>query len=252
MDDSEFQVSSELFNEKDYKNEKKNIVSKLTFFNPPSLPKYDADGDIIVDRKCNNEDIKIIEIEHSSKTKLDLVGEQLWRGALLLADWIINSRKLISNEKYILELGGGVGFASIVSSIFFPVIFTDVDKGDIFKLVQSNISRNSHLLNYPIKTIHLDFFSKKLPQDILNDIKNISIIIASDVIYDEKITDAFLKTINLFFMESSKLTVFVALEKRYVFTIDDLDTVAPCYEYFVQSVRKHNFQYKELNLNFKQ
>lgn len=32
--------------------------------------------------------------------------------------------------------------------------------------------------------------------------------------------------------------VFLALEKRYVFTMADLDTLAPCYEYFLQRVNE--------------
>lgn len=33
---------------------------------------------------------------------------------------------------------------------------------------------------------------------------------------------------------SKDKVVYVALEKRYVFTLADLDTMAPCYEYFLQ------------------
>lgn len=30
--------------------------------------------------------------------------------------------------------------------------------------------------------------------------------------------------------------IFIALEKRYVFTLAELDTAAPCYEYFLQRI----------------
>lgn len=32
--------------------------------------------------------------------------------------------------------------------------------------------------------------------------------------------------------------IFIALEKRYVFTVADLDVAAPCYEYFLQCLQK--------------
>lgn len=32
--------------------------------------------------------------------------------------------------------------------------------------------------------------------------------------------------------------IFIALEKRYVFTMADLDVVAPCYEYFMQRIQE--------------
>lgn len=38
--------------------------------------------------------------------------------------------------------------------------------------------------------------------------------------------------------QSKDKQVFIALEKRYVFTVADLDTLAPCYEYFVQRVNE--------------
>lgn len=37
---------------------------------------------------------------------------------------------------------------------------------------------------------------------------------------------------------SKKKTIYIALEKRYVFTIADLESLAPCYEYFLAAVEK--------------
>lgn len=59
------------------------------------------------------------------------------------------------------------------------------------------------------------------------------------VIYDNDITDFFIKTIerilNVNDLNRSKdKIVYITLEKRYVFTLADLDTMAPCYEYFLQ------------------
>lgn len=48
-------------------------------------------------------------------TELDLVGLQVWRGAFLLADYILSHPDLFKDQ-IILELGSGVGMTSIVAS----------------------------------------------------------------------------------------------------------------------------------------
>jgi len=53
--------------------------------------------------------------EHALSTKLYDVGQQVWRGALMLADFLMHQRHQFMNAT-ILELGGGVGLASIVAS----------------------------------------------------------------------------------------------------------------------------------------
>lgn len=82
------------------------------------------------------------------------------------------------------------------------------------------------------------------------------------VIYDNDITDHLLKTLQLILDPNDAnphkdKQVFLALEKRYVFTVADLDTLAPCYEYFMQRVnelRKTTIDWKldAVDLNFPQ
>lgn len=61
------------------------------------------------------------------------------------------------------------------------------------------------------------------------------------VIYDNDITDYFVKTIERI-LDANDLNktkdkeLYIALEKRYVFTMADLDTMAPCYEYFLHCI----------------
>lgn len=62
-------------------------------------------------------------LEHSKSTILNLVGLQVWRGALLLADWLICNNENLP-DKTILELGSGVGLTSIVASMYKPVLCT--------------------------------------------------------------------------------------------------------------------------------
>ena len=48
-------------------------------------------------------------------TELNLVGLQVWRGALLLADYVLSYPDLFKDQT-ILELGSGVGLTGIVAS----------------------------------------------------------------------------------------------------------------------------------------
>lgn len=56
------------------------------------------------------------------------------------------------------------------------------------------------------------------------------------------ITDEFVKTLAQILDTNTnnqyqEKEVYIALEKRYVFTLAELDTGAPCYEYFLQRIR---------------
>lgn len=77
-------------------------------------PVVDSDGDLIVRRKRR----ATIAIEHKKSTDLTLVGLQVWRGALVLADFLFHNRKKIATKR-LLELGSGVGLTSIAAGAFF-------------------------------------------------------------------------------------------------------------------------------------
>ena len=55
-------------------------------------------------------------------TPLEAVGQQVWRGALLMADYLVHSDKL-QGAPVVLELGGGVGLVSIVAALSAKFIF---------------------------------------------------------------------------------------------------------------------------------
>lgn len=59
------------------------------------------------------------------------------------------------------------------------------------------------------------------------------------VIYDDELTDGLVDTIRKLLMPGkTKRDIYIALEKRYVFTVADLDIVPPCYEYFLAGIEK--------------
>ncbi|XP_029724270.2 methyltransferase-like protein 22 [Aedes albopictus] len=218
--------------------EKSVILAELE--DKPSI-ETDKDGDLIVERKKKG----VIEIEHLKSTKLDLVGLQIWRGALLLADYILHNEKKFKNKK-ILELGSGVGLTSIVSSFYArEVLCTDIDVGGLLQLIQANILRNSSLKNPNCNVVVTELNFKvpyvNYPDALKAQLQDVEYVIAADVIYDDNITEAFVMTLENLLLELPKLKgIYIALEKRYVFTLEDMDSVAPSYEHFLRVFYRRN------------
>ena len=69
-------------------------------------------------------------IEHSQCSSVDLVGLQVWRGALLLADFILARPDLV-RDKRVLELAAGTGITSVTAGMFASAVTaTDVNRGE--------------------------------------------------------------------------------------------------------------------------
>uniref|UniRef100_A0A1B0A6I7 Methyltransferase-like protein 22 n=1 Tax=Glossina pallidipes TaxID=7398 RepID=A0A1B0A6I7_GLOPL len=264
-------VTSEIYKETNFqpiKSTNGKVISKFQFRYPsdettPSniCPLLDKDGDIVVKRRNRqNFDLGIIEIEHSEATELRLVGLQVWRGALLLADFCFHKRHEFVN-KQILELGAGVGLTSIAAAIYVPKVFcTDVDMGGILRLIQANICRNQKLLQLrgQINVLECDF---KMPfaqysQELIKAIDESDVVVAADVIYDDDLTDAFIQVLdNIFAREivtRHKKNIYIALEKRYVFTVSELEAVAPMFEYFLKKSMHKRWRFDYIHTDFPQ
>lgn len=63
------------------------------------------------------------------------------------------------------------------------------------------------------------------------------------VIYDESITEGFVLTLAKLLNSENPKTAYVALEKRYVFTTANMDTVAPMYEEFLKCIERQNLNW---------
>lgn len=55
--------------------------------------------------------------EHHNSTDLTLVGLQVWRGALLLADYILHNQQQFIG-KNVVELGSGVGLTGVAAAMY--------------------------------------------------------------------------------------------------------------------------------------
>nr|XP_031543076.1 methyltransferase-like protein 22 isoform X10 [Vicugna pacos] len=65
--------------------------------------------------------------EHTMATPLEDVGKQVWRGALLLADYVLFQRDLFQGRT-VLELGGGTGLASIIAATVARTVYCTAGK----------------------------------------------------------------------------------------------------------------------------
>ncbi|XP_026481503.1 methyltransferase-like protein 22 [Ctenocephalides felis] len=268
---SELSVTSEIYAENGYETSPADIDNYVIttfpfFYNDTGLAVVDEDGDYCVQRKT---DVKqYLKLEYCQSTTLKLVGLQIWRGAFLLADFILHhGTELLSNRTTksdktsaaVLELGSGSGLTGIVAGMKFDnVICTDIDIGGILELINRNIQRNLNNIKGRVCTMELDF-KKELSEPMIKELAKVELVIAADVIYDNDLTEEFVKTLECIFAIPPKKTAYITLEKRYVFTLADLDTVAPCYEYFMECLdkakyrsitTKQNWQITKLETNF--
>ncbi|XP_023172326.2 methyltransferase-like protein 22 [Drosophila hydei] len=258
-----YTVKSEIYSETNYQPERDadgNILSKFRFRypdeqQPKGKAKVDNDGDLEVQRPRRG----IIEIEHSDATELKLVGLQVWRGALLLADFVFHQREEW-RSKTILELGAGVGLTSITAAMINKgkVYCTDVNLGCILELMRKNVQRNKQLLQGQISVLEYDFLAPRsqLSKELIAAIVDSDIILAADVVYEDTLTDAFVAVMEHILELGEKSgrskCIYMAMEKRYVFTLEDCDSVAPMYEHFLRQTAKKPWRMEELSLDFPQ
>nr|CAG4647349.1 EOG090X0C5G [Megafenestra aurita] len=200
--------------------------------------KTDDDGDLVVQRKDFSPDLTL-SIMHYVNTSLELVGLQVWRGALLLADYLLHlatdniSKSRINHDDAVIELGAGTGFTSIVAGMAAgQVVSTDIAMGNILSLIDTNIKQNSRWIKAQMNVKELNFYDSDYSVELTHLIENSTFVIAADVVYHDDLTDAFILTLKRLMNIGRQKIALIALEKRFVFTLSDLDVGAPCYEYF--------------------
>ena len=115
-------------------------------------------------------------------------------------------------------------------------------------------------MDFPNRDVLISYFKSKSTLSLLDsdnaakfcwskrDISNLTKtnkIIAADCIYEKPLTIAFFKTLMTLCIisEEKEIQIFIAVEKRLNFTIEDLDITSPCYNHFIKILKhleKHN------------
>jgi predicted nicotinamide N-methyase len=88
------------------------------------------DAGILTSRFRTMDGTELIRIQHSMATPLSHVGLQVWRGALLLADYMLHpgtSPSLAGCS--VLELGAGPGLAGLVLAKLARLVFLTGELG---------------------------------------------------------------------------------------------------------------------------
>ena len=127
-----------------------------------------------------------------------------------------------------------------------PILFfTDVDRGSILSLIQSNFERNSAALQANYMVDEIDFFTTDWEPKLKSDLKDVNLILCADVVYNADITRAFFKTLNnLLKLTREDVTIIISLEKR-LWTNLDGEIIAPSYQIFLDCLQ----EFKETNTN---
>ena len=226
-----------------------------------SLPRSQIDDDdddddaedLVVQRKRPQK--IVIRLSHAMATPLGSVGLQVWRGALLLSDYVLTHQHLFASCG-VLELGAGTGLVSIVlGAIGCRVICTDI--GDsVLENCKNNMDLNSLAISGNIAVRALDWANPPHLDDS-HDVddpsapelyewtsadteffhKSVQVIVAADVIYVDEWTDNLVSLLHVllhFNASGQAREAFVAVERRINFTLDDLDVVSPAFDHFTE------------------
>ncbi|XP_007937803.1 methyltransferase-like protein 22 [Orycteropus afer afer] len=192
----------------------------------------------------------VVRIEHTMATTLEDVGKQVWRGALLLADYILSQQDLLRGRT-VLELGAGTGLASIIAATVAQTVYcTDVG-ADLLAMCQRNIDLNGHLTatgGGVVKVRELDWLKEDLctdpevpfswSEEEISDLYNhTTVLLAAEVFYDDDLTDAVFRTLSRLTRKLKKsCTVILSVEKRLNFTLRHLDVTCEAYDHFRASL----------------
>ncbi|XP_019363025.1 PREDICTED: methyltransferase-like protein 22 isoform X1 [Gavialis gangeticus] len=223
------------------------------------------------EQECRND---IIKIEHTMATPLEDVGKQVcisyevlvpkgflvrgvnllifcfplkvWRGAFLLADYILFDQDAF-RCRTLLELGGGTGLTSIIAATIAGRVYcTDVGE-DLLATCEQNVRLNRHLWELAgseVKVKELDWLKDGLCTDpeapyswseaeIADMYNHASVILAADVFYDDDLTDAFFGTLRRLTGYLNRVcTIYLAIEKRLNFTLRSMDIACEAYNHF--------------------
>ncbi|KAG0319882.1 Methyltransferase-like protein 22 [Dissophora globulifera] len=229
--------------------------------------------DSISENPVSREDVTwdyAVEIEHAMGTPLMGVGSQVWMGGFLLMDWMVNIKDQLLGS-VVMELGAGTGLASIALCIATDIerVFCTDYSTEILSNCERNITRNSQhewsdsqpssqldnrvlvrrynwLMPDPLDTVDdpLDWYNWT-PQDREEWRSKGAFIVAADVIYDDSLTDALITSLETLLAEplpeshprySIGRVAYLSMEKRYNFSVEQLDVVAQAHDYFVQQI----------------
>uniref|UniRef100_A0A0D9WSG1 Methyltransferase-like protein 22 n=1 Tax=Leersia perrieri TaxID=77586 RepID=A0A0D9WSG1_9ORYZ len=216
----------------------------------------DEDGDLVLDRRRRKRERSdhVLTIQHGITSSLKSVGLQVWKAALLLADFVLHKSFTSSelNGVTAIEIGAGTGLVGLALARVAKTIFI-TDRGtNILDNCLENVRVNSSMLKFDEAKAYVRELDWKMswpppvvtcdPSDpssryvwSTSEIKTAekaTTLFAADVIYSDDLTDLFFSTAKKLMSRGAKKVLYLTLEKRYNFSLDELDVVANGYKHF--------------------
>ena len=196
----------------------------------------DDDDDLKVDRATSQvDDTDVISIRHHMATDLQSVGAQVWRGSLLLCDYI-SANPGVFRGRHCVELGAGTGLVGVVLGQFVKTAVCTDALECALELCRTNLKENERFVGDRVRVERLDWFHVE-PADLARCTDDAtSILLVADCVYDEEITDALMDTVEAIMRRLSPhhdvVKCFFAMEKRYNFSVTELRVVCNAYDHF--------------------
>ncbi|CAL5039560.1 unnamed protein product [Urochloa decumbens] len=225
----------------------------------PDAVAVDEDGDLVLDRRRRKNkhvrsDYHQLTIQHGVTSSLKCVGLQVWKAALLLTDFVLHKSFTSSNFDGVtaIEVGAGTGLVGLALARVARRIFITDRGADILDNCLANVRINSGTLKFDEAKAYVRELDWKMswpppvgtydPSDPslrylwsaheIEEAEKATVLFAADVIYSDDLTDLFFDTVKKLMSNGAKKVLYLALEKRYNFSLDDLDVVANGYAHF--------------------